>query len=73
MSSVAPAPVKSQPIFVRVITHNLMEPDADPLEMTIDYTQPERRKWLASHFFWAINNSRSVEILNVKDDTLERR
>lgn len=45
---------------VRIITRDLVNPDAPPQQMVIDYDDRFQRKWLAKHTLWALRTKHSI-------------
>lgn len=56
--------ITSKPIVLLI--HNL-EKDVIEREFQLDYGKKEDRQFVGKVSFWALNNSRSTEILSVED------
>lgn len=51
---------RAAPVYARIVTRDMNDLDAAPLERTINYRNPDDQKWLRNHMFWAFHNARTV-------------
>lgn len=60
---------RRKPLMVRVLVHDLAT-DNTVRELTVDFNDSHKRKWLLRVQIWAFCNGKSVEIMTVEADEL---
>lgn len=62
---------RRKPLMVRVLVHDLAT-DETIRELTVDFNDSQRRKWLLRVQIWAFCTGKSVELLTIEADEFQK-